>query len=487
MDYIISIDIGTTSTKGIAFSPSGDEIFKHSISYQLQYPKSGYAEQDPEEMFWAVTECIREVQENCYSSGNLLAVGFSTAMHGLICIDKDHNLLTQMITWADNRSAEEANQLKNTELGQQIYRQTGTPIHAMSPLCKLLWLKKHEPEIFSRTAKFIGIKEYLWFQFFNSYKVDESMASATGLFDFNTFDWNENGLQLTGIDKTHLPELVSVFHQETIGEKWATELNILVGTPFVIGGSDGVLANLGAGATDEKCMAVTIGTSGAVRITTNQPYIDQQMRTFCYVLDKNYFVTGGGMNNGGVILEWLQKKIFPERADLPELMQLAQQVSVGSDGLLFLPYLLGERAPVFNADAKGLYFGIGINHTQAHFIRATIEGITLAIYSIGRVLAENFPKVEKICAGGGFTHSSFWVKMLSDVFGKKVALAESNENSAFGAAMVAMKAIGLINSFSEVKFPDETTVFEPDTGKHQTYQQLLEKFLRIYEKIKDEF
>ena len=489
MDYLLSIDIGTTSTKGVAFAIDGTELFKHTLTYPLHYPKPGFAEQDPDQICQAALDCLHLVHENCKNSGTLLGVSFSAAMHSLLCVNEDGLLLTPLLTWADNRSAPQAQALRNTPTGMEIYHRTGTPVHAMSPLCKLLWLARHEPEVFKDTHKYIGIKEYLWFALFGKYECDVSVASATGLFDFHTFQWSELALQTAGISQAQLPELVSVYHTRPISQHWAGKLGIPAGTPFVVGGSDGVLANLGAGALDETCLSVTIGTSGAVRITTRKPLTDRQMRTFCYVLDKGHFVVGGGMNNGGIIAEWMQKQLFPQRlTQTPaDLMQLAQHVPVGSDGLVFLPYLLGERSPLYDASAKGMFFGITMAHSQAHFVRAVLEGILLAVFSIGKVLFEDFTKVEKIYAGGGFAHSAFWVKMLADVFGKPVWLAPSAENSALGAALIARKALGLTDALENFSFPPPDSIFEPDLEKHRVYQQRFEKFTRLYQKLKDEF
>jgi gluconokinase len=489
--YLLSLDIGTTSTKAIAFAQNGKIISQHSIGYPILHPQANFSEQNPLEIWQAVGEGLQKIQNDCQKIGNLQAISFSAAMHSLLCVGKDGNLLTNFLIWADNRSAEIAENLKKTEIGQQIYAQTGTPIHPMSPLCKLLWLREHEPEIFAQTQQFIGIKEYIFYQLTGKYLLDYSLASATGLFDNQTFTWNKSALDLIGLTEDKLPKLVPIFHYELSSPEWEEKLNIPPNTPLVIGGSDGAMANLGLGATAQGSLALTIGTSGAARACIAKPLIDKQMRTFCYAITKDLFIVGGGMNNGGIIIDWLQKNLFTDLKNFDNpliISELAKDIAVGADGLIFLPYLLGERAPIYDAQAKGVFFGVQIQHTQAHFARAVLEGIMLAMYSIGQSINENGQNIEVIYASGGFAHSEFWVQMLADVFGKKVILNESVEASAWGAALVAWQALGVIEDFTKMSdFATNSQVFAPNLANHQIYKTIFEKFTRLYQILKSEF
>jgi gluconokinase len=491
LPYVLSLDIGTTSTKAIAFTQDNQIMAQYSLGYPILHPQPNFSEQNPTEIWQAVGEGIRKIQKDTQKIGNLQAISFSAAMHSLICVDKKGKPLTNCIIWADNRSAEIAEKLKKTPIGQQIYAQTGAPIHPMLPLCKLLWLKEQEPEIFAQTQLFIGMKEYIFYQLTGNYLVDYSLASATGLFDNQTFAWSKLALDLIGINESRLPPLVPIFHYELSKPEWTEGLGIPENTPLVIGGSDGGLANLGAGATKQGRLALTIGTSGAARTCVSKPLIDKQMRTFCYALSQDLFILGGGMNNGGIVIDWLQKILLrdSEKPVNPLIIsELAQDIAIGSDGLLFLPYLLGERAPWYDANAKGVFFGVQIQHTPAHFARAVLEGITLAMYSIGESIVENGQNIEVIYASGGFAHSKFWVQIVADVFGIKVILNESVEASAWGAALVAWQALGIIEDFGQTgDFAANVEVFEPNWANHQVYQSIFKKFTRLYQVLKPEF
>jgi len=494
MNYIISIDIGTTSTKAIAFDEGGQIISKKNIGYELLHPQLNYSEQNPDIIFNAVVDGLLFVQNDCKLKGKLIGVSFSAAMHSIMCVDELGKPLTQLIVWADNRAAKVAEKLKLSIEGEYIHKATGTPIHPMSPLCKIVWFRENDPGLFKATHKFIGIKEYIFLKFFNKFIIDYSVASATGLFDINSRLWSSTALSTAQINSDKLSEIVSVFHIEKLlsNNEWSEKLNIPIQTPFVIGGNDGCLANLGVGAIDNGNLAVTIGTSGAIRAVINKPFVEDGLRNFCYLLTEDHFVVGGATNNGAIILEWLQNELFSSLKksilSIADLSTIAETIPPGSDGLIFLPYLLGERAPIYNPDAKGMYFGITINHTQAHFIRAAMEGIIFAIYSIGKVISENIQEVENIFVSGGFAHSKFWVQMLADVFGKKVILNDTVESSAFGAALIGWRALGIINDFKEINnFIHPIESFEPEMDNYKIYKQNFLKYERLYEILKDEF
>ncbi len=493
MNYIISIDIGTTSTKAIAFDEEGRIISKKNIGYELLHPQLNYSEQNPDIIFNAVIEGLIFIQNDCQPKGELTGVSFSAAMHSIMCVDERGKPLTQLIVWADNRAGKVAEKLKLSMEGEFIHKATGTPIHPMSPLCKIIWFRENDPALLKATYKFIGIKEYIFFKLFNKYIIDHSVASATGLFDINSRVWNATALSAASINQEKLSEIVSVFHiEKLLSNEWSEKLNIPVQTSFIIGGNDGCLANLGVGAIDKGNLAVTIGTSGAIRAVIDKPFIEDGLRNFCYLLTENLFVVGGATNNGAIILEWLQNDLFcplnKSILSITDLIKIAETISPGSDGLIFLPYLLGERAPIYNPEAKGMYFGITINHTRAHFIRATMEGIIFAIYSIGKVISENIQEVQNIFVSGGFAHSKFWIQMLADVFGKKVILNDTVESSAFGAAFIGWRALGIINDFDGInKFIHPIESFEPEMDNYKIYKQNFLKYERLYEKLKDEF
>ncbi|WP_233632713.1 gluconokinase [Parapedobacter sp. ISTM3] len=495
MDYIIGVDIGTSGTKAVAFGIGGEVVAEYRIGYGILNPQPGYFEQEPDTLYMAVIQSIAGVGQavaHTAPGNRVLGVGFSSAMHGLIAVNEQNAPLTNCIIWADTRSEMFATQLKATAAGLDIYLKTGTPIHPMSPLCKLGWMREHLPATFSHAHKFISIKEYVFFKLFGRYVVDESIASATGLFDSTAFDWYAPALALVGISKAQLSTLVPVTHTLTGLDKQAAKvMGIPEDTPFVVGGSDGCLANLGAHAIAPGDAAVTIGTSGAIRMASSLPKTDSQARTFSYVLTKDLFVLGGAVNNGGVVLSWYNDNFGVAGTTIEDAyQQLAEEaasVPAGAEGLIFLPYLAGERAPHWDANAKGLFFGVQMHHRKAHFTRAVFEGIVYGMYSVGKVLEEISGPVHVIHANGGFARSPMWVQLLADVFNKQVLVKESVESAAKGAFMVALKALNRITDFRDVLEDTVTARYLPDLDNHQRYQENFRLFERLYGRVKDEF
>jgi gluconokinase len=467
-NYFTGIDIGTTSTKAVVFDVSGNVLAQKSIAYEMFHPKPNWSEQNPDEIYDAVNQCLTFLDKRSL----LETLSFSSAMHSIMVVDIAGKPLTNLIVWADNRAIDIGNTLKKSELGQEIYQRTGTPIHPFSFLCKILWLKENEPETFRKAHKFIGIKEYVWHKIFGQYEIDESLASATGIMNIKDLCWDKKVLSLVGIGEEKLPKIVPTTFSRT-----HQALN------YIIGAADGPLANLGTNATGKSKLAFTMGTSGAVRICVNEYYSDPQMRTFNYLLSENQHVIGGATNNGAVVIQWLKEQILQTTASTEELIEKAEKIPAGAENLLFLPYILGERAPVWNADAKGVFFGLSINHSQAHLIRAVMEGLILNLYSVGKVLMEKFP-VEEICASGGFAKSDFWLQLVADIFQKKVVVSANVEGSAWGAVLIAMKSMKLKPKNILKNVGKE---FFPNPENKQTYAILHTKFERLYEKLKDEF
>jgi len=478
MSYIIGIDIGTTNTKAVAFTDTGLVLADASHSYTAFTDEEGAHELDPRQLWDAVLKVLLEVLSRTSDQKGLAGVSFSCAMHSLIAVDQQGELLTRAMTWADSRSKSYADRLKTSEAGRLIYQQTGTPIHPMSPLCKLLWLREKEPDIFLRAAKFISIKEYIWWKLFGKYQVDYSLASATGLFDIYHFTWYKESLELAGIREDHLSEPVACVHIE----KGHRLEGIPGGLPFIIGGSDGCLANLGSNAVKPGETALTIGTSGAIRMTTQSPTYDPEERIFRYILTRDLYVCGGATNNGGGAVQWFVSN-FGGGSPVEDMVRSAFDVA-GSDGLVFLPYLLGERAPIWNADARALFFGIKASHGQAHFMRAVLEGISFSLHQVGASLEETIGPIRHIYASGGFTHSPQWLQMMADIFGRTVYTTSSADASAIGACIMGAYALGIIPGLyaaaaTMIRIKDS---YEP---KQDVYGTSYATYTELYRRLKD--
>ena len=488
MNSILVIDIGTTNCKAITFDTNLKAIHSIKKGYQTITDDCGKSEQNPNEVFNVV---IQLIEQSLKGNSTIKAVSFSAAMHSLIAMSKEGKPLTNAILWSDIRATEQAEQLKGTEAGKRIYERTGTPIHPMSPLCKIMWLKQAMPEVFAKTEKFISIKEYIFYQLFNKYIIDESIASATGLFDVRNKNWCHEALQQAGITTDRLSQPVEATHSETnlipfYQQLFSSHPNL----SFIVGGNDGCLANLGSGVMKPGHASLTIGTSGAIRMTTNTFQTDSNQRTFTYLLTNDIYMTGGAINNGGITLEWLSKMITTD--DTPKepdaVLRLAEEAPAGSDKLLFLPYLLGERAPMWDANAKGVLFGLTQQHTKAHMARAAMEGICFAMRDVMVAIESTSGTIRTIYASGGFTQSSFWLQMMADVLGKTIVINNSADASSVGAAIIALYASGEIDDLFRTSdlFSVQQT-FYPDESVHQTYTILFPLFQSLYQKLKDSF
>ncbi|WP_018613547.1 gluconokinase [Segetibacter koreensis] len=479
MDYYLGIDIGTTSSKAIAFSVKGEVIASCSFDYEMNHPQPNRSEQNPDEIFEAVLKGIEKVVKEM-SPELPVFISFSAAMHSVIAVDEKGNLLSQCIIWADNRADIIAEKLRSSEKGHKFYSASGVPVHSMSPLCKLLWFKENQPDIFNIAYKFIGIKEYVFYKLFGDFVVDTSIASATGLLNTKTLQWDEEILDFIGITSSLLSQVVTTKHLIYYKGQNPT-LSILKNVPFVIGASDGALSNLGTGATGKNAMAITIGTSGAARMVVSAPETDSKMRTFCYHLKDNLYIAGGANNNGAVVLQWLKEALLETGESYEKLYEQAQAVEAGSEDLIFLPYILGERAPLWNSNAKGVFFGLHIAHTKAHLIRASMEGVIFSLYSIGKILAEN-KEITELHASGGFAKSTLWLQILADVFNIKVLVSEAVESSALGAVMLGAEAVGINTAFQN----HASVTYNPIASNHQLYINCFNKFERLYELLKHE-
>ncbi|WP_433742571.1 gluconokinase [Falsibacillus pallidus] len=488
--YMIGVDIGTTSTKAVLFNKKGEALHRSGVEYPLHTPTPSTAEQDPDEIFLAVQQSIKTcIEESGIDSSELDFISFSSAMHSLILIDENGKPLTPSITWADNRSAAWAEYLKNNG-GHEIYLRTGTPIHPMSPLVKLLWLNAEHPELVKKTEKFISIKEYIFYKLFNEFIIDHSIASATGLFNLIEKDWDREALNLAKIHPGQLSRLVpTTYSINGISPEFAELMGIDPQVNFIIGASDGVLSNLGVNAIEPGVAALTIGTSGAIRSVVDHPRTDPLGRTFCYVLTDRHWVIGGPVNNGGMIFRWAKNELAASEIETAKrlgvdaydlLTEMADNVSPGAEGLIFHPYLSGERAPLWNADARGSFFGLGLHHKKEHMVRAVLEGIVMNLYSVLLIMEELTGVPVKIQATGGFARSKVWRQMLADVFGYEVHVPESFESSCLGAVVLGMYGLGQIDDLSIVdQMVGSVHAHQPIKETNDVYKQLYPIFERL--------
>ena len=497
-DVWIGVDVGTTGTRAIAYDINGINICSSEAFYPLLTPHPDWAEENPLQIFESIEKVIGETAAQLrYKNQTLAGIALSTVMHSFVGLDAHHEPLMDIQTWADSRSAGIVRRMKaDKELCQNFYQRTGCPVHACYPLAKILWLQKNLPELFQRMQYVGSLKDYIFRGMTGEWVIDHSTASTSGIYNEENMDWDEEILAYAGLRREHMPLVVSTTYQAVLTREAAERMNLPVGLPVVIGATDGVLVNVGIGAVRPGQLSATIGTSGALRMLTQKPMTDPKMRTWCYNLTDDMWVAGGAINNGGMILRWVRDKICHyttthlENLDVDgyDLMTMkAAHIAPGAEGLIMLPCFTGERSPYWNSELRGMFFGLSLNHSRSHMIRAAMEGIC---YSMNAVLAalQEFGEIKDIRVSGSFTKSELWLQILSDVLNQKLTMPDNSEGAAFGAAVLGFIASGRLKGIDDTaELIQARKIYQPIKENVQIYRELYDIFERLYWKLQPEF
>lgn len=489
MAYLIGVDVGTTSTKAVLYDEHAKILGQAGRYSQLFRDSTGMAEIDPEQLVQNVITVIRQVVDSVSGAADkVAAVSFSSANQSVLLLDHKHQTISRVITWADTRAAVVADRLRQSLAAESLYMRTGTPIHPMSPLIKLMWLQESHPDVMAKTKYVADIKSYLFYRFFGCFRVDISVASGTGMFNINQRHWDADALQRAGITIDQLPEIVNGTTQEKgLRPEIAKAMGLNPATPFVYGAFDGAMANLGVGALHSNTIAITIGTSAAVRVVTDHPVIDPEQRLFCYALDKYHWVIGGPLNNGGDVYQWAVDQLLDghmtsenREQRYARANQLITSTPAGAHGLFFYPFLGGERAPLWDANARGSFYGLSELHTRADMLRAVLEGINMNIATVYSLVVDLIGKPKKVTATGGFARSSIWRQMLPNVLDCDVEIPNSFQSGCLGAIVMAMQSLGMIDDLSAVNnFIGEKQHYAPQASQVDTYQRILPIFTQL--------
>jgi gluconokinase len=486
---VLGVDIGTTSAKAVAFDANGRELGSGEVGYPLLEPAPGQAVQEPGVVLDGMLAATREAVAAARASGvRIAALSLSSAMHALAALDADGRPLTPLVTWADMRAAAQAARLRAEH--PELHDRTGAPLHPQTPLTKLVWFAEREPETFAAARRWTGIKELAMARLTGAWVVDHSVASGTGLMSLERLEWDAEALRVAGIDREQLAPLVATTERFALAREAAAELGLDAGLPVVVGGGDGPLANLGVGAVRPGVAACSIGTSAALRLVVARPTVDPHRRTFCYALAPGRWAVGGALNNGGVVLRWAGEALAPDLGEHGEveLLALAAQAPAGSDGLVMLPYLLSERAPHWSAEARGAYVGLTRHHRRGHLVRAALEGVCQQLALVLAALRDAGNEVHEIRATGGFARSPLWRQILADALGMPIGFPAGHEGSAFGAALLGMQALGIVDSIDRAgELVGIEDVVEPDPAAAALYARMLPTFADLYDALAPAF
>lgn len=472
---IVGLDIGTESARILFKYGEEWQLFKEN--YTISFPTSDAAEQDPNEILSAVMRLLKKIPRE----DDVLYVGLSSVFHSIMGLDEGMNPVTKLLNWADRRSYREKEELEKKYGMRFFYEKTACPLHPMYWPSKILWLKKN-----SAARKFCSIKAYVVYKLTGEFVEELSLASGTGLMNIRTLDWDEEILRVIGIGRDALPVIVSPYEIVEVKREIAEELGFKR-VFFVLGGGDGVMTNVGANAMDEDSATVTIGTSGAFRVVMERPVIDEDgTSTWCYLIDERKYVLGGAINNGGIVLMWLKDVMRFDSYD--EIVKEAMNSPIGANNLVFLPYLNGERAPNWRERYRGVIVGLTSSHKRSDIARSALEGICFRIKDIYEAV-KRVGKVDpkRIIATGGFTSSPEWVQLLADVLGKEICVTNEENLSAFGAYVMALKALGedvegFLNEHLKV-----VRVYHPRLENTKIYENIYFKYKYLYERLVDYF
>ena len=482
MSYFAGVDIGTTHTKIIVFDHRLQTVFQH----RRGYTKSGSARMHAPEVLHLVRTLITEaITALSLQQDAELTIAFSSAMHSLLLVNETGDPLSECYTWADNSAQPVLQHLLALPETASLFPETGTPLHPMSPFCKLAWLHRSAPESLQEAAICCGIKEFVWYHLTGAWETDHSIASATGLFSLHQRTWSATALQLAGISSHKLPLPVPVTHRRE-GDPSIHGLP-LQKISWVIGGSDGCLAQLGSNALAPGEAALTIGTSGAIRTASRNAWVDPNRELFTYILDDDYYVHGGAVNNGGIVLQWWNDKIIqgghaPASELLKDFIDSAAAAPPGSGGIVCLPRFGGERSPVWDATATGIFAGISLEHGQAEMKRSILEGICFSFRQLLEKLEAAAGPVHTIHASGGFTASSFWVQLMADILDREMVVPEKETDaSALGAIAIALRSRSRVVDYADfhARFHPQLKRYKPDAQTLHAYDDNYRKFLQL--------
>jgi xylulokinase len=496
-NYVLAHDLGTTGNKATLYDREGSLVGSAFYGYETEYAQTSWAEQDPEDWWNAVCASTHKLLgQTRVRSDEVACVVFSGQMMGCVPLDRQARPLRKAIIWADQRSVEQEQWVGERISPEEVYRITGHRLSASYSLSKILWLRDHQPEIYQAAYKYLHAKDTIVAQLTGVFVTDLSDASGMNLYDLQAGTWSERIVEAAELNPAQLPDVRQSI--DVVGEilpEVADEAGVAAGTPVVIGGGDGPCAAAGAGVVSEGTAYNYVGSSSWIALATEKPIYDPDLKTFTFGhVVPGMFMPTGTMQAAGASYQWARDQLCPVEAEAAEslgvspyeLMNLgAANSPVGANGLIFLPYLLGERSPRWNPRARGGFIGLTIRHTHADMIRAVLEGVTMNLRVILDAFTSQGAQIEAMRLIGGGARGRFWNQMMADVYGMPVhRLAILEEATSMGAALTGGVGVGLYPDFSMIKTMNQVDeVIEPDPDAQATYEATKPIFEAAYQTL----
>ncbi len=496
--YLLAHDLGTSGNKATLFSLEGELIKSHTVPYETDYSHGNWAEQNPQDWWEAVTVSTRNLLSGVRAK-DIVAVAFSGQMMGCLPVDRKGRPLRSHILYCDQRSTEESSDLENRIGKEALYRITGHRPSATYALEKLMWIRRNQPDIYRDTYKTLNAKDYINFRLTGRMVTDFNDASGTNAFDLGTMSWSDHIIDAAGVDREKLPEAVpstTVIGEVTLEASAATGLK--KGTPVVVGAGDGGCATVGIGSVRPGITYNYLGSSSWISTTSKEAIYDPEMRTFTWAHPvPGYLQPCGTMQTAGGALSWLKNELALSENREAEasgvspyalIDAVSAESSPGAKGLLFLPYLLGERSPRWNPEAKGAFLGLTLEHKRSDLFRSVMEGVSLNLDIILRVLMASVDIREIRLIGGG-ARSRIWRQILADIFGIDILVPQYlEEATSMGAAIIGGVGCGVFKDFSVVdKFIEIKGRTAPRQETVSVYKRIKPVFDEAYQALENLF
>ncbi len=489
MKFLLGIDIGTSAAKALLINESGEVIALAGEEYQIDSPRPGWAEQDPDSWWEAAKLSICKVlRRSSVNPKRISGIGLSGQMHGTVLLDKNLRVIRSAIIWADQRTKHQCDQIYARVGRQRLARITANPVAAGFMAPTLLWMKENEPKTFEATDKVLLPADYVRLCLCGEICTDATNASGSLLFDTHQRHWSAELLEELELPSGVFPPVIeSTAVAGRVTRQAALETGLAEGTPVVTGGGDQPIAAVGNGVIAPGDLLSTIGTGGQLFTPLDEVVVDPQLRihTFCHAVAGKWFLMGAILS-AGLCLRWFRDNFGGSYA---ELDREATAIPAGSDGLLFLPYLIGDRTPHMDPNARGMFFGVSLCHSRAHLIRAIMEGVVLAMRDSLEIMKKLGTEPHRLIASGGGARSALWRQIQADVYDMELTRAEVPEQAAFGAALIAGVGTGIYESVEAacqktMTYSPPTYPIEENVRRYQEYYQV---FKGLYPKLKDDF
>lgn len=495
--YLLGIDIGTSACKIALFSKDGKVEAAASGAYPVYYPRSGWAEQNPDEWWEAVCDTIWKVLDSSgIAPSEIAGVGIDGQSWSAIAIDKEGKVLTNTPIWMDTRAQSICDRV-NQEIGaEKIFELCGNMLQPSYTTAKILWYKENLPDIYEKIDKILQSNSFIAYRLTGAITQDISQGYGLHCFNMRTGAWDMDMCERMGIPSSFLPDIVPC-HQiiGTVTREAAEQTGLAPGTPVVAGGLDAACGTLGAGVVHAGETQEQGGQAGGMSICIEEYAADPRLILGYHVVPNQWLLQGGTTGGGGV-MRWLEREfgayersVAAEkgRTSLQQYNALAEQVSPGSDGLVFLPYMAGERSPIWDPNAKGVFYGLDFGKTKGHLIRSAMEGVAYSLKHNLDIAESAGAHVKELLAVGGCANSALWMQIKSDITGKSLAVPFSDTATTLGAALLAGVGVGMYENFEDAvaQTVKITRKYEPNTENYEVYMKNYETYLGLYENLKE--